>query len=237
MFFNKYIFTSQLAFIIVITGISLSASAQKWQPGYFYDTKGNKVSGLIEAYPSGKGPIKNEGFINYKADAKSNEIKLSASDLQYFVAGKDSFVVAHAPQFETWKPKDPDFVKVVLDEPLKLYVYGGGSSSGGGFGIRPDVSAGIGGGSYGTYGGGGIGLSLGNFGGGSRIRNVYYFGVNTADMQQVTPQNFVDVMSDIMADEPQAVEAVQSGKYRFDKMPALIKYYQTLKTHTNAQQQ
>ncbi|QJD97963.1 hypothetical protein HH214_19815 [Mucilaginibacter robiniae] len=222
----KYKLSFAIGFIVSI----LSAHAQKWQPGYFYDTKGNKVNGLIEAYPSGKGPIKTEGFINYKADAKSNEIKLSASELQYFIAGKDSFVVAHAPQFETWKPKDPDFVKVVLDEPLKLYVYGG-SSSGGGFRIRPDVAAGIGGGNYGAFGGGGIGLTLGN--GGSRIRNVYYFGANTAEMQQVTPQNFVDVMSDIMADEPQAVEAIQSGKYRFDKIQALVKYYETLKSQTH----
>lgn len=206
------------------------ASAQKWQPGYFYDTKGNKVTGLIQSNPSGKGPIKIEGFIAYKDSEKANEVKLSASDIRYYVAGKDSFVVAHAPQNETWARHEIDFVRVELDEPLKLYVYGGGSKGSGGFKIRPDVGFGIGGGSFGGYGGGGVGISLGNGGGGSS-RTVYYFGATPAEMNQVTPQNFVDVMSDIMADEPLALEAIQTGKYRLEKMPQLINYYRQLKAH------
>ncbi|WP_158826291.1 hypothetical protein [Mucilaginibacter lacusdianchii] len=210
----------------------VSAKSQKWQPGYFFDTKGNKVPGLIRTNPSGKGPIANEGFIEYKDNEKAKEIKLSASDIKYFVAGRDSFVVAHAPQNESWAKHEFDFVKVELDEPLKLYVYGGGSKGGGGFKIRPDVGFGIGGGSYGGYGGGGVGISLGNGGGGSS-RITYYFGATPAELSQITPQNFVDVMSDMMADEPQAVEAIQTGKYRLDKMQALIAYYRKLKSSTN----
>ncbi|MFD1255340.1 hypothetical protein ACFQ3S_00905 [Mucilaginibacter terrae] len=222
-----------LSFVLVTA--SVTAFAQKWQPGYFLDIKGNKVPGLIQTGQTGKGPIKNEGFIIYKDNAKSNEIKLSASDIKYYVAGKDSFIIAHPPAYETWPKAELDFVKVELDEPLKLYVYNGGSGSGGGGGFRvsPSFSGGIGGGGY---GGGGVGISLGGGGGngGYNIRTTYYFGAGVGEMSQVTPMNFAEVMSDIMADEPQAVEAIQKGKYSLNKMQNLLTYYRELKAaHTN----
>jgi hypothetical protein len=217
--------------ICILLALILSTSAtfaQKWQPGYFYDTKGNKVSGLIQSKPGGKGPVKNEGFIIYKDNPKANEIKLSASDIRYFVAGKDSFIVAHPPAYEVWPKGDLDFVKVELDEPLKLYAYGGSSGGGGGFRVSPSFSGGIG---TGGYGGGGIGINLGSGGnGGGSSRITYYFGTGVGDMSQVTPMNFVDVMTDIMADEPQAVEAIQKGKFNINKMGGLLNYYRQLKT-------
>ncbi|WP_345951486.1 hypothetical protein ABDD95_08630 [Mucilaginibacter sp. PAMB04274] len=212
--------------------LNLSAFAQKWQPGYFFDTKGNKVPGLIQIGQTGKGPIKNEGFIIYKDNPKANEIKLSASDIKYYVAGKDSFIVAHPPSYETWPKAELDFVRVELDEPLKLYVYQGGSS-GGGFKLSPSFSGGFG---TGGYGGGGVGISLGGGGGngGYSTRITYYFGASVGEMSQVTPMNFVDVMSDIMGDEPQVVEAIQKGKFSINKMDNLIKYYKDVKTsHKN----
>jgi uncharacterized protein YneR len=209
--------------------VSLLANAQKWQPGYFFDIKGNKVPGLIQVAPGGKGPVKNEGFIIYKDNPKANEIKLSASDLKYFVAGKDSFVVAHPPSYETWAKAEFDFVRVELDEPLKLYVYGGGSSGGGGgFKVSPSFSGGFG---TGGFGGGGVGINIGSGGGGNGYNRgaTYYFGASTGEMSQVTPMNFVDVMCDIMGDEPRVVEAIQQGKFNLSKMPALIKFYKDVK--------
>ena len=87
--------------------IVVSAKSQKWQPGYFTDVKGNKYSGFIIPNPGGSGPIKNEGFIEFKDGEKTNPYKLSTSDLQSFVVGKDSFVVAHAPGNETWAQTRP----------------------------------------------------------------------------------------------------------------------------------
>ena len=46
--------------------VSAKSYAQKWQPGRFTDVKGNVESGFININPSGKGPIKNEGFIEFK---------------------------------------------------------------------------------------------------------------------------------------------------------------------------
>lgn len=209
---------------------TLNVSAQKWQQGYFFDIKGNKVPGLIQNNPGGKGPVKNEGFIVYKDNPKANEIKLSAGEIKYFVAGQDSFIVAHPPSYETWPKAELDFVKVELDEPLKLYTYNGSSGKGGGgFRLAPSFSGGFG---TGGYGGGGVGISLGGGGGnnGGYARGAtYYFGTSVADMSQVTPMNFVDVMTDIMADEPQVVEAIQQGKFSLSKMDNLLNYYRKLK--------
>jgi len=219
----------RLPILSILLLTSLLSFAQKWQPGYFFDIKGNKVPGLIQTGQTGKGPIKNEGFIIYKDNAKSNEIKLSASDIKYYVAGKDSFIIAHPPAYETWPKAELDFVKVELDEPLKLYVYnGGGGSGGGGFRVSPSFSGGIGGGGY---GGGGVGISLGGGGanGGYNTRITYYFGASVGEMSQVTPMNFAEVMSDMMADEPQAVEAIQKGKFSLNKMQNLLNYYRQLK--------
>jgi hypothetical protein len=97
----------------------VSAKSQKWQQGSFTDVKGNREAGLIRTNPSGKGPIKGEGFIEFKDNEKTNPYKLSASDLRSFVVGQDSFIVAHAPANESWNKEETDFVKVVLDEPIK----------------------------------------------------------------------------------------------------------------------
>jgi hypothetical protein len=213
---------------ILLLNCTLFSFAQKWQPGYFFDTKGNKVPGLIQTGQTGKGPVKNEGFIVYKDNPKANEIKLSARDIKYYVMGKDSFVIAHPPAYETWPKAELDFVKVELDEPLKLYTYNGGSGGSGGFKLSPSFSGGIGGGGY---GGGGVGISIGGGGnnGGYNRKATYYFGASVGEMSQVTPMNFVDVMTDIMADEPQAVEAIQKGKYNLNKMDSLISFYKKLK--------
>ena len=105
-----------LFFMLVI--VSAKSYAQKWQPGRFTDVKGNIEGGFINVNPSGKGPIKNEGFIEFKEDNKAEPYKLSASDLRSFVVGKDSFVVAHPPGNENWAKNEFDFVKVALDDDI-----------------------------------------------------------------------------------------------------------------------
>jgi len=214
-----------LFFILTAT----AAHAQKWQPGYFIDVKGVKSAGLIRANPGGSGPIKNEGFIEFKDGEKTNPYKLSTSDLQSFVVGRDSFVVAHAPGNETWAKKDLDFVRVVVDESVKIYATRG-AGKGGGSGIH--VSPGFGlstGGGYGTNYGGGLGISLGGGGGGSKSKVSYYYGSNTATMQHLTNENFVDVMSEAMGDEPEVVERLRANQFALGNIDKLVEYFNKVK--------
>ncbi|HEY9000205.1 MAG TPA: hypothetical protein VIM89_02545 [Mucilaginibacter sp.] len=212
--------------------IAVSAKSQKWQPGSFTDIKGNKVSGLIRENPTNKGPIKDEGYIEFKDNSKANPYKLSASDLKSFMIGRDSFVVAHAPGNSNWSKKELDFVQVALDEETKLYVAdvatGGGGGGGLGSRVQPEFGGGIGTGGYSGVGGG-VGINLGGGGGKGKVITTFYYGTNTATMQQLTPINFKDVMSDIMGDEPDVVDKIQSGQYNIYNMAKLIAYFEQVK--------
>jgi len=218
--------------ILPLMLVFVSAKSQKWQSGHFVDGKGNRMDGLIQIDPSGKAPVKNEGFITFKENKDAQEIKLSASELRYFIAGKDSFVVASSPMQGAWSKKEVDFVKVVLDEQLKLYAING-SGSGGGSGVHfsPGIGVGMGTGGYGYGGvGGGVGVSLGGGNGyGGRSKATYYFGAAPTELTMLTPQNFIDIMSDMMGDEPDAVEAIKSGKYNLGNIDKLITYFNKLK--------
>ncbi len=218
--------------ILFLTLIAVSAKSQKWQQGSFTDIKGNKVIGLINSNPSGKGPIKDEGFIEFRDNEKTNPYKLSASDLKSFMVGRDSFVVAHAPHNETWTKQELDFVKVELNEETKLYVAVVGTVTGSerGLGVHPTGAVGMG---TGGYGGAAAGVAVNIGGGGVRegkVQTTYYYGPNTAQMDQLTPLNFVDIMSDIMGDEPEVVDKIHSGQYNLSNIQKLIVYFRTMKS-------
>jgi len=212
--------------------VAVSAKSQKWQPGSFTDIKGNKVTGLVRENPTNKCPIKDEGYIEFKDDSKANPYKLSASDLKSFMIGRDSFVVAHAPGNSNWSKKELDFVQVALDEETKLYVANVATGSGGGglgSRVQPEFGGGIGTGGYGGFGGG-VGINLGGGGGGrGKVITTFYYGANTATMQQLTPINFKDVMSDIMGDQPDVVDKIQSGQFNINNVDKLIAYFKQVK--------
>lgn len=218
------------AFVFVLALIAQSASAQKWMPGYFIDVKGNKTEGFIYPNPGGKGPIIGEGFINFKDSEKAEPYSLATSDLQSFVAGKDSFVVAHAPGNERWAKQEFDFVRVVLNEEIKIYATrGAGSGGGGGKKVHVSPGVGIGAGSYGASYGGGLGISIGDGGGSNNGKMSYYYGGNTATMRHLTDENFRDVMSEAMGDEPEVVQQIQLGHYNLRSIEKLIAYFNKVK--------
>lgn len=222
---KKYISAAAfIAFFMVMT--SNAALAQKWLPGYFIDIKGVKTNGYIYPNPGGNGPIRGEGFIEFRDEEKSTPYALSTSDLQCFVAGRDSFVVAHAPGNETWAKKEFDFVRVAVAGSINIYATrGAGKGGGGGKKVHVSPGIGIGTGSYGTSYGGGVGISIGGDGGGDRSKMSYYYGSNTATMQHLTNENFVDIMSEVMADEPEVVEHIRAGQFNVGSMEKLIAYF------------
>ncbi|MDB5032135.1 MAG: hypothetical protein JWP71_2856 [Mucilaginibacter sp.] len=202
----------------------VSAKSQKWQPGYFYDIKGTKNPGLIRIDPRGKGPIKDEGFIEYKETDKATPIRLSTSDLRSFVAGRDSFIVAASPK-GGWSKYDMDFVQVVIDAPIRLFeAKGSAGGSGRGFSIQPGIGIGGGTGGFGGGLGGGISIPFGGGGSGS-TKPIYFYGANTAEMQPVTNDNFIDIMSEVMGDEPDVVEKIQTKKFGLSNIDKLIAYF------------
>lgn len=223
---NRYIL-----FLLLFTVIANTAIAQKWPQGYFYDVKGNKVSGFINSYPRSKAPMKDEGFIEFKEDEKAPTIKLSASDLKSYVVGRDSFIVAAT---DLWSDKILDFVRVALDTDLKLFAaFGnvGGGSSKGGFSPQIGIGTGIGGGGYGGGMGGGVMGGIGiPIGGGGRAASteVYFFGISTSKMKPISNQAFIDIMVEIMGDEPEVVEQIRAKKFNLGTIENLIAYYRAV---------
>lgn len=201
--------------------VSAKSQSNKWLPGRFTDIKGNIETGFIRVNPSGKGPVKDEGFIEFRENNKTEPFKLSASDLRSFVTGKDSFVVAHAPKNESWNKKEFDFVRVVINGDVKLYASKSGKGSGHGIGFSPGIGIGTGG--YGSGIGGGISIPIG--GGGKSEKTVYYFGANTAEMRPLTNENFEDIMTDIMGDEPDVVDKIHAKVYVLANIDKLIAYF------------
>lgn len=221
---------------LMLTIVSAKSQSSKWTPGRFTDLKGNTESGMIRANPSAKGPVKDEGFIEFKDNNKTEPFKLSAGELKSFVMGKDSFVVGHAPRGETWAKKELDFIKVELDEDVKLYASQGGGGKGGrsGVGISPGLGVGAGTGGYGGGVGAGVGVSVPIFGGGgggdgTGGKSVYYYGENTASMRRITNENFEDVMSDMMGDEPEVVDKIHAKVYMLANIDRLITYFKQVK--------
>jgi len=214
----------------ILTIVSAKSYGQKWMPGRFTDVKGNMESGLVR-FGSGKTPVKGEGFIEFKEDNKAAPFKLSASDLKSFVIGKDSFVVAHAPGNETWAYNEYDFVRVVLDEDIKLYAAGGVKTGGGsGFSIEPGIGAGIGTGGVGAGVDAGISIPIGGGGGGGTYqKQVYYYGDNTADMKRLNDQNFEDIMCDMMGDYPDIVDKIHAKVYMLANIDRLIALFRQAK--------
>ena len=143
-------------------------------------------------------------------------------------------MVAHAPGNSNWSKKELDFVKVALDEQIKLFVANVGTGGGGGhaIGVSPEFGAGVG---TGGYSGAGGGVAV-NVGGGryGKVITTYYYGATTAEMEQLTPINFKDVMSDVMGDEPDVVEKIQAGQFNLGNMDKLIAYFKQVKaSHQN----
>ena len=216
--------------ILLFSGIAFSASAQlglnQWDDGYFYDASGNKVPGQIVVNPSGRSPQESEGYILFRKDKGEDKEKLTASMIRSFVAGKDSFTVAHAPRSGAWTGRSIDFVKVLVNEPLKLYATTGGGNGGGmAPGIRP--SFGIGGGSFGTGMGGGLGINLG--GGRGKSKSAYFYGDNPNNLTELRKDNFIEVMSEIMASEPEIADKIKNKKYKYRDMDQLILDFYKLK--------
>jgi hypothetical protein len=213
--------------ILCLLFVFAKSNAQTWQPGSYYDVKNNKFNGLVSMKMSGRPVVADEAFIEYKPNPKADPIKISASELSSFTMGRDSFIVAVAPRMGPWSKFELDFVKVAVDADPKLYMFRGKVSGGGG--VQPDVGVGVGGG-FGGFGfglGGDISIPLG----GSYVTG-YYFGENTAVMKQLTPVNFIDVMSQIMGDEPDIVDQIHQNKYNLRNIDKLINnYYKAQASH------
>ena len=158
---------------------------------------------------------------------------ISAGDLQTFVTGKDSFVVAHPPLNEAWSNHQIDFAEVIINEDVKLYAAPVNGSNQNRVGFAPEVGIGVGtgfgGGGFGGGIGGGISIPIGLIFGGGKDAFIFYYGPTPTEIHALTYRNFEDEMSDIVGDYPALVDKIHQRKYTLQNIDKLIADYNKLK--------
>lgn len=198
--------------LILIIGTQLKAqllgAEQKWEPGKYYTKDGKAINGLINYETQEKGFLGSPGsaFIFYKTDREAKKKKIAPDSLKAFVIGMDSFVVSHFNELKT-----TPFLQVVVDKGrLKLYFSTVAKRSGSGMHMNVN----------GTFSGApGLGSAT--------EKTTSYYGEDPDHIKELDRKNFIDVMSQIMADKPDVVNDIQNKKYRLGSIYDLVSYYRT----------
>jgi len=112
-------------FVFLLALFSQFASAQ-YAPGYYIDSTGNKVPGLLK-YEFGGSIFSNNKKgacrLIYKPDSASKTTKFSAVEIKGFVIGTDSFTVIHDFWLNAASYYPQDFVHVLEIGTIKLLQY------------------------------------------------------------------------------------------------------------------
>lgn len=198
---------------LCILGVTLSTQAQmpenEWAEGSYYDLKGNKFSGLISWSMPRKNFLKPEGHhLFFKTSPDAKEVKVKSHDLKCFTMGKDSFVVTHNKDLSLYP-----ILSVVLNSPVKLYRSSTFSAAFGPVAV------------LGTLGALPSMLSKGKVW--SEYHNVYYYGNTPETINKIKRSNYIEIMSQLMADKPDVVAKIKDKTIGYGDIDKLIEYYQT----------
>jgi hypothetical protein len=202
----------KILFFLSVSIIAMSAKAQDWKPGYYYDTTGVKHTGLIEISTMDNAArynnIKTIASDVFRIKVNSNIQEVYAFDVKAVVADADSFVVQHS--FRTNRrgviKKDTNgtpyrfaaFFQAELDRSdIKLYSQEKAGNS-----------------MYFNH----VSMLGPNF-------VDYYYGKSVDNIVWITNENFIEVMSNIMKDSPGIVAKIQKGDFKLRKMDKLLKAY------------
>ncbi|MEO6150890.1 MAG: hypothetical protein ABIN95_09280 [Mucilaginibacter sp.] len=204
----RRILLSTIFFTIIF---SAESYAQSFKAGHYYDTTFTKVSGLINS----KGT-----YIWFKKDKDADKTKIPAADMNSYVADADSFVVSRMPEMV----KIP-IVKVLINNPVKLYVAKQGSKFNWGS-VLAGVAIGV-----------GTGISTGvsvipNMGGNQAV--YYLYGYGPDDLSTLDAKNFIPVMSGIMSDRPDLVEKIKNKKININNIEKWVNIYNKERAATTA---
>jgi len=214
----------KILLLLCILSITICAKAQlfgkSWKEGAYYDFTGVKHLGLVSWTPPQLSLTKGKGDkIYFKKDKKSNDAEIKSADLASFTMKIndetiDSFIVSKNEKFE----KAP-FLKVEIANGLKLYSW-----------ITEQHSSRM------TMGGpGGITtpdgiplLSVDRTTTGANLfggKTTYFFGNDPENVTELNRKNFVETMSQIMANKPEAVARIKNKKLRYGDMDDLLYFY------------
>jgi len=204
----------KILLLLCILSITISAKAQffgkNWKEGSYYGTDGNKHIGLIAWEVASPSIFKKKGdHIFYKTDKKADNVKISSTDLTAFTMRYDeetidSFIVSKNIMLE-----NNPFLRVVIANNIKLYSWLTTTT------MAPTMT-------MGTYG---WKLDLITKGSRYSVKTTYFFGSDPENVTKLDKKNFIEIMSKIMADKPEAVARIKNKKLRYGDMEDLLYFY------------
>lgn len=179
-------------------------SNTNWMSGAYYDTKGVKYKGLLAWKAPDQDAEVSESVIYFKANAKSNEVKIPAHGLLGFVVSQngsidiDSFIVSKNPLLS----RRPIIEVLVYRNPIKLYR----SSS---FVMSKAIK-----------------WADGRISPPSKVVQFdYYFGPDDQQLTLLDERNFEEVMPTIVSGYAQAMAMIKNKETGFKDILTLLHIY------------
>jgi hypothetical protein len=203
----------KILLLLCILSITISAKAQlfgkSWKEGSYYGTDGKKYTGFISWEIASPSIFKSKGdYIFFKPDKKADDLKINSIDLRAFTMRVDeetidSFTVSKNIIFEK-----ASFLKVLIANDIKLYSWvttykAPPTMTMSANGWMPDVS------------------TLGRY----NTKISYFFGSDPENVTKLDKKNFIEAMSKIMANKPDAVARIKNKKLRYSNMDDLLYFY------------
>jgi len=205
-------FLLTILFIVFAIPSFAQIFGKNYNPGTYYTQDGQKHIGYLAMNFDEPGLFSSSDKILYfktSMDAKREKIKASTI-MGFVVANKDT---ARTDSFVSVHPTNSrikfncDFIQVICDNGVvKLYNYRIPRKYAGAFGAI---------GAFVTYN-----------------DNYYFYGANADTAVEMERKDFIDVMSKMLADDPEIVAKIQSKDYTMGDMHRMLKLYYTHKLTT-----
>jgi hypothetical protein len=189
----------------------ISANAQpksSYRPGYYYDTSGKKISGLISFET-------NEYYIHFKIDKDSHADKIKIKEIKSLVISgfkPDSLTVLT----EDNKEGKEYFAKLLLASPASNLYYKSYETAGGSFATVSYIPAPNSTTSTQSR------VSYSSLPGYSGVDIMYQDGNTT---HELTKKNYVEVLTRVFADDPELLKEIQSKDAKFKNVHDMLNHY------------
>lgn len=185
--------------VLIVLLFSFNAAAQffrEFTPGYYYNTNGEKITGLIHMNIW-------EDHILYKIDKDASKQKIKIADIRSVIYYSDSLSV------KTYKKDKYYFAKMALNGPIKLFYkfdqYPSNTTS-------PNMRT------FSRL----TDYSSGNIYGDTKKQPMFENGDMT---DELTKKNFIEVMSKILVHYPETVKSIQTEKLKFKDLGDIVEKY------------
>ena len=192
------------------TVVTYAQPQRKWFEGIVYHTSGDVFTGLVSWEPPHKGEYQDGDQVFYTANEHSEVFPIPYYKINAFVMGQDSFVVSHNVLF-----KNDPFMIVDVDNATKLFAV---KTAKNGFPLIINTG--------GFTGNVGMGVGVGTTVGGG-TKTTYYYGTNQNNVTKLDKKQFIEVMSNIMADKPEVVAKIKDKTFRYGDIEDLLTFYRT----------